>query len=145
MGNKAWNHKWYGFFSSQGEIANEVLPNIDDYMDKNWSIPDLTEVLQYLKAENFSIVIHPLNPTKCHLCDKYEGNPASYFYDGTWFWPERLAHVVESHNVFLPDEFLSHIRNSGYNTNIKPSFTNYNYLPWPQISKKLVDKINASK
>ncbi len=30
------------------------------------------------------------------------------FWDGVWVWPEGLAHYVESHDVFLPDEFLKH-------------------------------------
>lgn len=28
--------------------------------------------------------------------------------DGTWVWPEGLAHYVEAHGVVLPEEFISH-------------------------------------
>ncbi len=28
--------------------------------------------------------------------------------DGTWVWPQGLAHYVEVHNVVLPEEFVSH-------------------------------------
>ena len=32
--------------------------------------------------------------------------------DGTWVWPEGLAHYVEVHRVGLPAEFLKHVRSS---------------------------------
>jgi hypothetical protein len=32
--------------------------------------------------------------------------------DGTWVWPEGLAHYVESHSVNLPPRFLDHIASS---------------------------------
>jgi hypothetical protein len=34
--------------------------------------------------------------------------------DGVWLWPEGLAHYVQHHDVRLPEEFLSHVRNRGY-------------------------------
>ena len=33
---------------------------------------------------------------------------ASEFTDGTWAWPEGLAHFVENYDVQLPDEFVRH-------------------------------------
>jgi len=35
--------------------------------------------------------------------------------DGTWMWPEGLAHYVEKHGVELPDEFLEHARAADFN------------------------------
>jgi hypothetical protein len=29
--------------------------------------------------------------------------------DGTWVWPQGLAHYVEVHNVMLPQEFIDHV------------------------------------
>lgn len=34
--------------------------------------------------------------------------------DGTWIWPEGLAHYVEKHAIELPDEFLEHARAAGF-------------------------------
>lgn len=36
--------------------------------------------------------------------------------DGTWVWPEGLAHYVERHNVDLPSRFLDHIARSSART-----------------------------
>ena len=30
--------------------------------------------------------------------------------DGTWSWPEGLAHYITVHDVRLPDEFVDHMR-----------------------------------
>jgi hypothetical protein len=29
--------------------------------------------------------------------------------DGTWLWPEGLAHYVRKHDVVLPEEFIAHV------------------------------------
>jgi len=34
--------------------------------------------------------------------------------DGTWMWPEGLAHYVEAHDVALPDDFVQHARKQGW-------------------------------
>jgi hypothetical protein len=34
--------------------------------------------------------------------------------DGTWIWPEGLAHYVEQHHVPLPGEFLETMKRNGW-------------------------------
>ncbi len=34
--------------------------------------------------------------------------------DGSWVWPEGLAHYVESHDICLPDELLAHARRNEF-------------------------------
>ena len=43
------------------------------------------------------------------MCDN-RGNGSLELTDGTYVWPEGLAHYVEQHGVKLPGEFLEHAR-----------------------------------
>jgi hypothetical protein len=38
------------------------------------------------------------------------GNGSRDLTDGTWVWPEGLAHYITTHDVILPDEFVEHAR-----------------------------------
>jgi hypothetical protein len=40
------------------------------------------------------------------MCDKQNGS--GEFTDGTYAWPEGLAHYVYDHKVRLPEEFVRH-------------------------------------
>ena len=44
-------------------------------------------------------------PSFCRLCDQPNG--AGEFTDGTFIWPEGLAHYVRDHFVRLPDEVVT--------------------------------------
>jgi hypothetical protein len=46
--------------------------------------------------------------SKCRLCGKPNGS--GEFTDGTYAWPEGLAHYVYDHSVRLPQEFMDHAR-----------------------------------
>jgi len=35
--------------------------------------------------------------------------------DGSWMWPEGLSHYVEKHNLLLPPEFVSHMKDNNFN------------------------------
>lgn len=43
----------------------------------------------------------------CGIADSNMGS--GDLTDGTWVWPEGLAHYVEVHNVVLPQEFIDHV------------------------------------
>ena len=40
--------------------------------------------------------------------------------DGTWVWPEGLAHYVREHGVVLPEEFMEHAASGGPSTTPDP-------------------------
>lgn len=44
----------------------------------------------------------------CRLCGDPR-NGALELSDGTYIWPEGLAHYVREHSVRLPDEFVRHV------------------------------------
>lgn len=45
----------------------------------------------------------------CRLCG-LASNGNLDLTDGTYIWPEGLAHYVLEHSVRLPDEFIHHVR-----------------------------------
>jgi len=44
--------------------------------------------------------------SRCRLCDQNNGNLE--LTDGTYVWPSGLVHYVESHDVRLPQRFVTH-------------------------------------
>ena len=43
----------------------------------------------------------------CRFCGKENG--ALEVSDGTWYWPDGLAHYLSEHDVRLPREFVEHV------------------------------------
>ena len=62
-------------------------------------------VVRYLKAGR-SMPWVCAGPSSCRICGKMNGTRE--LTDGTFMWPEGLAHYVAEHSVRLPDEFISH-------------------------------------
>jgi hypothetical protein len=58
----------------------------------------------------------------CRLCGQLNGS--AEYTDGTYVWPEGLAHYVMEHDVRLPDEFVSHVRRSheGFGGSLSPEY-----------------------
>jgi hypothetical protein len=44
--------------------------------------------------------------SRCRICGKDNG--AAEYTDGTYVWPEGLAHYIYDHAVRLPDELVAH-------------------------------------
>ena len=59
--------------------------------------------------------------------------------DGTWVWPEGLAHYVEKHDVMLPVAFVVHCRDQGWAVppcEPKDSSSRYAQSFWLEWSKR---------
>ena len=76
-----------------------------DWLDK----ASLAALLHYLRSvPNISIFEAYVGFSWCRFqcgVEKSVMGSREYF-DGSWVWPEGLAHYVERHSVFLPDEFV---------------------------------------
>jgi hypothetical protein len=79
-------------------------------VDPNWAREDRSRVVEYLSEA--SALAHSGGYSYCRFGCGLTG--CAERSDGVWLWPEGLAHYVQHHDVRLPDEFLSHIRNRGY-------------------------------
>ncbi|MDP9442121.1 MAG: hypothetical protein M3P34_08095 [Actinomycetota bacterium] len=81
-------------------------PDPADFVDETWDERDRDQVAAYLQSGTIPWVGAGFSP--CRICGAPNGS--AEFTDGTYIWPEGLAHYVEVHHVRLPEEVLAHIR-----------------------------------
>ena len=75
--------------------------------DSNEFVEHEEEIVQYLKNGREINAYRGSSP--CRLCDK-RNNGSREQSDGTYIWPNGLAHYVEDHNIRLPDKFVEYLR-----------------------------------
>ena len=83
------------------------LPDPVDFVDPTWDEKERLEAFVYLRSGIVTRAYLGFSP--CRMCDN-RGNGSLELTDGTYVWPEGLAHYVEQHGVKLPGEFLEHAR-----------------------------------
>lgn len=72
-----------------------------------WNESERAAVIQFLKEGlDPGLTTHYRGPSRCRICKRRNG--FNEYSDGTWIWPEGLAHYVKDHSVELPQEFVSH-------------------------------------
>ncbi len=121
-----WPHRWFGFFRSN-ESEDTYVPLLSSYIDPEWNIPDRSRVLDYLNNSPCAVASSPMKT--CMICN--ESLPAAVFMsDGEWLWPKSLVHLMESHYVRLPNEFVESIRRRDYAPPLKCPVP-VKDLPWP--------------
>jgi hypothetical protein len=90
-----------------GYWVNEQRPDLPDpsnFVDHDADPEVLRRVAWYLSTGMLLSVGFGLSP--CRVCGK--GNGSVEYTDGTYIWPEGLAHYVEDHQVRLPPEVEQH-------------------------------------
>lgn len=81
-------------------------PDPQSFIDRSWDQREREDVAGYLQQ---GFVFTAFGGTsKCRICGIDNG--AVEFTDGTWYWPEGLAHYVTAHDVRLPQEFVDHVK-----------------------------------
>lgn len=89
-------------------------PDPSELVRPNWLSPkSRSALLQYLRSA----------PTYCgsyghSFCRFGCGVPhvvigSKEYWDGDWVWPEGVAHYVDDHDVYLPQEFVDHVLGRG--------------------------------
>jgi hypothetical protein len=102
--------KLIGYWSDGDHDQDSPFITPHRLVDPPWAREDRPRVVQYLSQA--PLVVHAGGFSLCRFgCGPNGGSEHS---DGVWLWPEGLAHYVQHHDVRLPEEFLSHIRNRGY-------------------------------
>jgi hypothetical protein len=101
-----------GFWWSEDE---PLLPHPRDFVDESWDEDERRRVIAYLESAYLMPYVS-CGPSWCRLgCP---GIPADIgcqeLTDGTWLFPEGLAHYVRHHGVKPPEAFLDHLRGSGF-------------------------------
>ena len=79
-------------------------PDVADFVDHSWDEDERWTVRAYLTGG--TAVRHYMGFSACRICGKKNGT--SEFTDGTFIWPEGLAHYVGEHGVRLPARFVDH-------------------------------------
>jgi hypothetical protein len=76
-----------------------------------WKPAERERVVAYLTGGH--VLAHYLGSSWCRFgCQ--EPNGSAELWDGTYVWPEGLAHYVGRHSVGLPDTFVRHIEAHAY-------------------------------
>ncbi len=75
--------------------------------------PDEAKILTYLDAGvtfaammgvDEDVLAHPRKPI----------GPLDLVTDGEWAWPQTLAYYVRNYHIALPEDFVEHMRSSGW-------------------------------
>lgn len=77
---------------------------------RGWHAAELERIIAYLRSGQVIACCGGWSTCRFPRCREGERNGACEFTDGTWAWPEGLAHYVERHSVMLPEEFVETMR-----------------------------------
>lgn len=80
-------------------------PDVRRFIDPSWDSSERERVADHLRRGFVARAY--LGKSRCRLCGDEIG--ALELSDGTFIWPEGLAHYVELHEVRLPKQFLDHV------------------------------------
>lgn len=80
-------------------------PDVRKSVDPDWDADERNAVIDHLRKGRLSCAF--LGLSHCRFCSDYNG--AVELTDGTYCWPEGLAHYLEKHQVSLPRRFIHHV------------------------------------
>lgn len=80
------------------------LPDPSRLVDPTWNGGERDDLVRYLEAG--TLVNQYRGISKCRLCRCDNGS--AELTDGTYCWPEGLAHYVREHSVRLPQAVIEH-------------------------------------
>lgn len=102
--------KRIGYWSTPEE---PMLPDPREWVDSSWDMGERIKVIRYLRDGKFTG--EHQNLARCRMgCKSSYGMGRHDMTDGSFVWPEGLAHYIECHSVKPPEEFVQHIRNNFY-------------------------------
>ncbi|WP_146841737.1 hypothetical protein [Cellulomonas composti] len=79
-------------------------PDPRAFIDLAWSEDERNVVVEHLRTGTLVNQYRGLSP--CRFCGCHNGS--AELSDGTFCWPEGLAHYLDAHAVRLPEEFVQH-------------------------------------
>lgn len=84
-----------------GDVS-DPWPDVQSFVDTSWDEEERERVISHLRRGLLARAY--LGFSICRLCGKRNGSIE--VTDGTYIWPEGLAHYVEEHGVRLPARFV---------------------------------------
>ncbi len=76
------------------------------FVDPAWDADERELVARYLR--HGLVARAYLGMSACRLCGRTNGSLE--LTDGSYLWPDGLAHYLEDHHVRLPARFVDHVR-----------------------------------
>ena len=107
-------------------------------IDSTWPAEERESVAAYLDAAPAVRSFRGYSP--CRICGINNGSAERS--DGSYLWPEGLAHYVRTHAVKLPDELLAHIYDrlsdpqNVYDEGHKFNRSKINYSWWRHLARR---------
>jgi hypothetical protein len=80
-------------------------PDPASFVDLSWDPIEREAVTDYLRRGFVARAY--MGHSRCRFCDEPVGSLE--LSDGTFIWPEGLAHYVDQHGVRLPASFVEHV------------------------------------
>lgn len=91
-----------------GYWGNDQHPDYPDprtLIDESWDEAERFDVAHYLERQPVARAFMGYSP--CRICGRNNGDLE--LTDGTFIWPDGLAHYVRDHHVRLPAAFVRHV------------------------------------
>ncbi|NIM58856.1 MAG: hypothetical protein GTO16_07940 [Candidatus Aminicenantes bacterium] len=110
-----WNDKFKDgslLFDGHNSKEYEKYPSPLELTSPGWLGNEKSSLIAYLRSG--AICVQTLGWSTCRFLCNNPNVGGKELTDGVWVWPSGLAHYVEEHDVFLPEEFVDHARNNGY-------------------------------
>ena len=92
----------------RSEFDSAPWPDPHDFVDRDWPHERRDLVVAHLVRGRTLEQYRGLS--QCRFCDLHLGSKE--LTDGTYCWPEGLAHYLSAHDVRLPEEFVRHVESS---------------------------------
>ncbi len=83
-------------------------------VDPTWAGEDRVALVKYLNDGLVWTSYFGFSYCRFACGIPHEDMGSATLTDGTWAWPEGLAHYVAAHHIALPDQFLEHARAQGF-------------------------------
>ena len=94
-----------GYWRADGDSTSD-LPDPHEWVDTEWDEGERDATWFYFATGTLFRTYMGYSP--CRFCGIDNG--AVEYTDGTYVWPEGLAHYIYDHAVRLPEELVSHAR-----------------------------------
>lgn len=94
-----------GYWRAEGDSTSDN-PDPHDWVDTEWDEDERDATGFYFATGTLFRTFMGYSP--CRFCGIDNG--AVEYTDGTYVWPEGLAHYIYDHAVRLPDELVRHAR-----------------------------------
>src|SRR6218665_1088682 len=116
-----------GYWQSYNE---NDLPSPEQFVNMHISADDRSRLISYLQRGKTYVVWRGWSYCRfrCGVPEEHLGHAC--LTDGTYQWPEGLAHYVQKHQLWLPETFIQHAFNHPHIPEPNPEYALEPDLSW---------------